>query len=81
MTEFDSELHYVRNPYLVSADMDGDTVMMSIEQGEYFGLGGVGSRIWALLEQPVLQATIVFTICSEFDVDEATCQADVNESG
>jgi len=31
---------FVRNPDLIAADMDGDTVMMSIECGEYYGIGG-----------------------------------------
>jgi hypothetical protein len=33
-----------RKPNLVAADIDGDLVM-SIEQGEYFGITGVGPRV------------------------------------
>ena len=65
-----------RNPRLIAADMDGDTVMMSIESGEYFGLGGVGSRIWELLASPRTLGEIVTTICAEYEVDAATCEAD-----
>ncbi len=67
----------VRDSDLISTDMDGDTVMMSIERGEYFGIGGVGPRVWALLESPTCVDAIVQVICREFDVDEATCQADM----
>ncbi|TRW92024.1 PqqD family protein [Candidatus Methylobacter oryzae] len=77
MSDFDPANRYIRNPDLVSADMDGDTVAMSIERGEYFGIGGVGSRAWALLEQPVFLEDAVRTICTEFEVDEATCRADL----
>ena len=68
---------FLRNPDLVSADMDGDTVMMSIELGEYYGIGGVGSRIWELLENPISVKEIVQTLCAEFEVEEATCESDL----
>lgn len=56
--------------------MDGDTVMMSIDRGEYYGVTGVGTRIWELLENPTSLAQVITTISAEFEVDEATCQAD-----
>lgn len=69
---------FVRNPDLVSTDMDGDTVMMSVERGNYYGIGGVGSRIWELLENPISIDDIVRRICFEFEVDEEVCHDDVS---
>ena len=66
-----------RNPKLIAADMDGDTVMMSIESGEYFGLGGVGSRVWELLEKPHTVGQLTQAICAQYEVDAATCEADI----
>lgn len=68
---------YLRHPDLVSADMDGETVMMSLERGEYFGIGGVGTRIWDLLAQPVSIDEICRIIGDEYEVDAATCRRDV----
>ncbi len=65
-----------RNPNQVAAEIDGDLVMMNIEQGEYYGITGVGSRIWELLATPITVAGIVRVICTEYDVEEAQCQAD-----
>lgn len=70
-------VNYQRNPNLIATDMDGETVMMSIENSEYYGVGGAGSRIWELLESPVSLEQIVKTLCVEFKVDETTCQNDV----
>jgi hypothetical protein len=70
---------YIRNPDLVAAEMDGDLVMMSIESGEYFGLGGVGSRIWSLMEQPTTEPEIVKALCADYDVDETTCSKNVRD--
>jgi len=66
-----------RSPDLVAADIDGDLVMMSIEQGGYYGITGVGSRAWELLVTPTTVADITRVICTEYAVDEATCQADM----
>lgn len=77
MSDIDPSRRYVRNPDLIAADLDGDTVMMSIERGEYFGLSGVGSRVWQLLAEPMALPAIVRTICAEYEVDEPTCQADM----
>ncbi len=74
MIESDSQ--FAHNPDLIATDMDGDTVMMSIERGEYYGVSGVGTRIWELLEKPTKLSQVITTICDEFEVDEATCQAD-----
>jgi hypothetical protein len=68
---------FSRNPDLIAADMDGETVMMSFERGTYYGIGGIGSRIWELLEQPTKLDAIVAAICAEFDVSEQMCMADV----
>ncbi len=75
----DTEKLYVRNPELIATDMDGDTVMMNIEHGEYYGISGVGSRVWELLEKPVTIEEIVTIICREFDVSQVTCKADMGQ--
>jgi len=66
----------VRSSDQVFVKIDGDLVMMSIERGEYYGITGVGSRIWELLATPITVADIVRVICVEYDVEEAQCQAD-----
>jgi len=52
-----------KSPDLIATDMDGETVMMSIESGEYFGLGGVGGRVWELLAQPMTLDQLAITDC------------------
>jgi hypothetical protein len=79
MLVIEPDSQFVRNPDLIATDMDGDTVMMSIERGEYYGVSGVGTRIWELLETPKTLAEIITSICAEFEVDEATCQADAEK--
>ena len=48
-----------RSPSVVTAEVDGEIVMMSIEQGRYFGLDDVGSDIWRRIEPPCSFATLI----------------------
>lgn len=61
----------------ITAEVDGDVVMMSVEKGEYYGLDAIGSRIWALFEQPTSLNDAVDVLLGEFEVDRATCEQDV----
>ncbi|MCL1629197.1 PqqD family peptide modification chaperone [Roseibaca sp. V10] len=68
---------FQRATNVVSAEMDGETVIMSLEKNVYFGLSGSGGRIWELLETPVSLAALVETLAQEYDVAPETCRADV----
>lgn len=76
MTTVTLETILNRDPDLVSADMDGDLVMMSVDNGAYYGISGVGPRIWELLEQTTTIKEIVKVITAEFEVDEERAQTD-----
>lgn len=78
MTDLTLDTPLIRNPDLVAAEMDGDLVMMSIDHGEYYGVGGVGPRIWELLEQPITVEAITAIICDEFDVEADRCREDMH---
>lgn len=68
-----------RNPELLSVEMDGDLVMMSIESGNYFGVSGVGPTIWEFLESPKNFDQIVAEICASFEVDAPVASADLRK--
>jgi hypothetical protein len=68
-----------RNPEMVSGNMDGEIVMLSLQRGEYFGLDKVGSRIWELLEHSTSVGIIKTALLEEYEVDESTCEKDLIE--
>jgi len=63
----------------VSADMDGEVAMMSIENGKYYCLNETSSRIWQLIEQPRAVGDICSVLQGEFDVQPDQCEAEVLE--
>ena len=69
----------VRHPDMLSAEIGGEAVMMSIEKGAYFGLNPVATRIWDLIEQPKSLAELVTVIFEEYEVSPEQCEADVRE--
>ena len=68
-----------RNPEMVSGNMDGEIVMLSVQRGEYFGLDKVGSRIWELIEHPILVIRLKSVLLEEYEVEESTCEKDLIE--
>jgi hypothetical protein len=62
---------------LVSSDLDGETVMMSVKNGKYYGMDAIGSRIWALIKQPRSVSELCDILLEEFDVDCERCEGDV----
>lgn len=66
-----------RTQDIVAGEIDGETVMMSVEKGRYYGLDSIGSRIWALIEKPVKVSELVAALLPEYDVDHKTCERDV----
>lgn len=66
--------HVMRNPDVISTDTGGETLMMSIEKGFYYGLNSVGSRVWALLEQNLSVGEICRLVEAEYEIDIVECE-------
>lgn len=61
----------------ISTPLNGEFVAMSIERGEYFGIGGVGARAWEMLTEACSVAQLCQQICGEYEVERAICEADL----
>ena len=68
----------VRNQDLIAAEMDGDVVMLSIENGQYYGLTGIAPRIWELLETPHSVYQLLVDLLQHYDVAEDVLRADLD---
>jgi hypothetical protein len=63
---------------LLATDMDGQWVMMSVENGRYYNLNPVGSRIWDLIEKPLAVGDLVRALLAEYKVEEEQCRTSVS---
>ena len=67
------------NQELLSSEIDGETIMMSVENGKYYGLNAVASRIWELVQKEPLFSELIQELIVEFKVDEELCRQDTHE--
>lgn len=61
----------------VFREIDGEAVVLNLASGIYFGLNGVGTRVWQLIEQRGSLEAVRDALVAEFDVDADTAARDV----
>ena len=62
---------------VLTSDLDGEKVMMSIEKGEYYGLGKTGTFIWDNIENPIKIKDIIDLITENYNINKNKCFADI----
>ena len=60
-----------------SCELGEERVLLNVETGIYYGLDAVGARIWELIDEPRAVEDVRDVLVKEFDVDAATCEADL----
>ena len=64
----------------VSCDVADEAVLLSLRDGEYYGLNGVGASIWRLIQRPCPIREIRDALLEGYDdVDSAECERAVLE--
>ena len=61
----------------VSADLDSESVILSLKNGTYYGLDPLGAHIWELIQKPRQVLEVRDAIVSEYDVSAERCEADL----
>ena len=64
-------------PDHVSSNMDGETVILSLASGVYYGLDTVGSRIWGLIQKPQRVTAVRDTLLAEYEVIPEQCEREL----
>ena len=73
------DTHLSIPPQVMSRLVGAETVLLDLASGIYFGLDGVGKRIWEILADGQSLGQAVAVITEEFEVDEAQAKKDVIE--
>jgi hypothetical protein len=63
----------------VASDMEGETTILNLKSGVYFGLDSIGAQIWQLIQEPKTLAQIRDVLKAEYDVAPAQLEADIRE--
>ena len=63
---------------VVCRDLAGESVLLNLSTGTYFGLDAVGTRLWHLIAEHGSTALALETLLTEYDVDMPRLQKDVD---
>ena len=66
-------------PQVMSRLVGDETVLLDLSSGMYFGLDGVGKRIWESVAEGHSLGQTAAVIAAEYEVEEAKAQSDVIE--
>ena len=64
-------------PQVMSRLVGNETVLLDLSSGIYFGLDGVGKRIWESIDEGLSLGETAAAIAAEFEVEETQAQADL----
>ena len=66
-----------RNPELVHAEIDNQTMLMSLDNGEYYGMNSVGSAIWQLLEEDTSIGNLIENLTEIYGISSEQCAQEI----
>lgn len=64
-------------PGHIVSDMDGEKVMLSVQNGKYYNLGEVGGDIWDSLANPIFVAQLIDQLTLQYEIEQALCEQQV----
>ena len=53
----------------VSAQLDGETIILTMRDGVYYSVDRVGSRVWSLTASPITLGAVHRTLLDEYEVE------------
>ena len=69
----------VAAPDQVSSELAGDSVILNLKTGLYFGLNEVGAKVWEQIQSPTTFQEICDAVLAEYDVSADECNQDITE--
>ena len=60
----------------VSCDLEGETVILGLESGVYYGLNAIGASVWKLIQEPRTVEELCESILREYGVESNRCRRD-----
>jgi hypothetical protein len=73
------ETKFKKTNNFVESDIEGQVVMMSIENSKYFGMDEIGTQIWQLVDKNLTYNEIIESLLDEYEIDRDTCEKESTE--
>jgi Coenzyme PQQ synthesis protein D (PqqD) len=62
----------VRSPSVLTAEVVGEIIMLSIERGHYFTLDDISGEIWKRIDPPCSFAELLDRLAADYDAERGT---------
>jgi len=69
---------FARNEIIEVAEMGDELGMLNLENGMYYVLDSIGTRVWSYLDSPQNINQIVDKLLLEYDVINEECNEDIS---
>ena len=66
-----------KNESIITAELEGKAVMMSIENGRYYGFDEIATDIWESLGTALTVSELVSRLTEKYDVTKERCEESV----
>lgn len=63
----------------LSTTLDGETVILHMEEGTYYGFNDVGTFVWESLQRSQTVEEVCQSVAAEYDVEYGECHEDVKQ--
>jgi hypothetical protein len=63
----------------IAAELSGETIVLGLGDGIYYGLPGVGARVWQLVQEERSVLDVRDALVREYDVDPDRCLRDLEK--
>jgi Coenzyme PQQ synthesis protein D (PqqD) len=68
-----------RRDRVIAQQVEGQSVLLDVDSGEYFSLNEVGGLVWDLCDGSHSVASMVDAICEQYDVESSVVLNDATE--
>jgi Coenzyme PQQ synthesis protein D (PqqD) len=76
-TTLSTETVIVATEGQISSDLAGESVILHLQSGVYYGLNEVGAHIWSMIQQPTTVPKIRSAVLETYDVEPEVCDRDI----
>lgn len=77
MSDLTFDMQLRPSEYVLIQELEGESVLLDVDRGQYFGLDEVGTRMWALLAGSASVESAYQTLLSEYDVEPERLRSDL----
>lgn len=74
-----AERQFAISESIAHAELDGEAILLEVENGVYYGLDPIGFRIWQILAETGSESEVHRRLLEEYEVDPDQLRRDVSD--